>query len=69
MSKFYSSSLKIGFWNIDGLKPKHFDKSQDSNFKKFVLDNEICAIGETHFSDNQSVIFEGYTSYYVNRKK
>jgi exonuclease III len=52
--------LNIGYWNIDGLRPKHTDKTKDSEFIKFINTNDITAIGETHLSEEKVLSFDNY---------
>ena len=62
--------LCVGYWNIDGLKPKHHNKSKDDDFIGFVNKHDIVGIGETHLTNiNQSLDMPNYVSHSVLRPR
>jgi hypothetical protein len=52
--------LKIGMWNIDGLKPKHIDKAQDEDFCEFINRHDIIGLCETHLSPEKAFDYDNY---------
>ena len=52
--------LRIGYWNIDGLRPKHQDKSNDSELLEFIQKNDISVVGETHFGEGDILEIPNY---------
>jgi hypothetical protein len=61
--------LSIGYWNIDGLQPKHNDKTNDLDFIEFVNSHDIVGIGETHLSTPNSLFFNNYKIVSVIRPR
>ena len=64
-----TSSFKVGFWNIDGIKPKHTDKTVDEDFINLIESHDICGICETHLSENTVLDFNGYCVKSIFRKQ
>jgi hypothetical protein len=69
MSSNTTYGLSIGYWNVDGLQPKHIDKSKDVDFIDFLQKHDIVGIGETHLADASNLYFEDYIIKSVIRPK
>ena len=61
--------LRIGYWNIDGLRPKHQDKSNDSELLEFIQKNDISVLGETHFGEGETLKIPNYKTICIYRPK
>ena len=69
MTSKYKYGLSIGYWNVDGIQPKHIDKTQDQDFINFVKGHDIIGLGETHLNDNSNLCIEGYKVFSIIRPK
>jgi hypothetical protein len=65
----HTSGLNIAYWNINGLKSKERDKSDDEEFRTFTCSKDIVGIGETHLSKNKLFSFNEYTVKSIYRPR
>lgn len=49
------SSIKMCFWNIGGLKTRHYDKTTDPLFLKEINKYDIVFLDETHIGDGNNI--------------
>ena len=61
------SSLKIGFWNVEGIYSRKIPKLTDDNFRSFINEHDIVGLGETQTP--KKIEFPGYTSFCKVRKR
>lgn len=61
------TSVNIAYWNINCLKSKMYDKSNDSVFLKEISPFDIVCLTEIKCNMTQ-INFEGYKTHVVQRK-
>ena len=67
MSIKYLSHISIASWNIQGIKSKYLNKTDDCNFNREIKKHHIVALQETHSSPDSNIQVDGYCSYRVSR--
>ena len=59
--------LKIGSWNIHGLRSKSFDKTNDPNFLREIKSYDILGLIEAKLESTENIHLPNYRSFYMSR--
>ena len=61
--------LRIGQWNVNGLRTLTQDKSMDNVFLDWVQSMDIAVLTETHLEKGEPLHVPGYRTFQVNRAR
>jgi exonuclease III len=70
MENINQNSLKIAYWNVEGLKLSSSDpKTEDPRFVSEIKKHDIICLAETHCSEEQYINVDGYRCFKICRSK
>ena len=70
MRNMVQGTLKICYWNVEGLKLSDCcPKLEDEDFLNMVKCHDLIFLAETHCDKDQTIMIDGYSSFKICRPK